>query len=121
MKNGSAVLVGGFIGESMRAALGLLLTAPLATLAVNLAGTFVLSFWTYWGIKRGGCPTWFNLGLGTGLIGAFTTFSTMSTTTVKLMQASPLIGILYLTATALGGLLMAGLGLWLAKKVGERA
>ncbi len=28
MKNGSAVLVGGFIGGSMRAALGLLLTGP---------------------------------------------------------------------------------------------
>lgn len=53
MKNGSAVLIGGFSGGILRAALGLVVVTPIATLLVNLVGAFLLSFWTYWGIERG--------------------------------------------------------------------
>lgn len=35
MKNGSAVLIGGFGGGILRAALGLVVVTPIATLLVN--------------------------------------------------------------------------------------
>lgn len=117
MKNGSAVLIGGFGGGILRAALGLVVGTPIATLLVNLVGAFLLSFWTYWGIERGAFPRWVNLGVGTGLIGAFTTFSTMSTVTVGLLSTNVVLGLAYLLVTAVAGLAMAGLGFWLVKKV----
>lgn len=119
MKNGSAVLIGGFSGGILRAALGLVVVPPIATLLVNLVGAFLLSFWMYWGIERGAFPSWVNLGVGTGLIGAFTTFSTMSTVTVGLLSTNVALGLAYLLVTAVAGLAMAGLGFWLAKKVGK--
>ena len=63
MKNGSAVLIGGFSGGILRAALGLVVVTPIATLLVNLVGAFLLSFWTYWGIERGASPSWASVAL----------------------------------------------------------
>ena len=119
MKNGSAVLIGGFSGGILRAALGLVVVTPIATLLVNLVGAFLLSFWTYWGIERGAFPSWVNLGVGTGLIGAFTTFSTMSTVTVGLLSTNVVLGLAYLLVTAVAGLAMAGLAFGSLRKWGR--
>ena len=56
MKNGSAVLIGGFSGGILRAALGLVVVTPIATLLVNLVGAFLLSFWTYWALNGAPFP-----------------------------------------------------------------
>ena len=114
MKNGSAVLIGGFSGGILRAALGLVVVSPIAILLVNLVGAFLLSFWTYWGIERGAFPSWVNLGVGTGLIGAFTTFSTFNVELISLFdEGRKGAALLYITSSYLGGLLLAWLGMQL--------
>jgi CrcB protein len=56
--------------------------------------------------------------LGSGFVGAFTTFSTFSVESVRLAETAEwrALGI-YLAATLAGGLAAAGVGLWLASIV----
>jgi CrcB protein len=84
-------------------------------LAVNLIGAFLLALLTYAVIERNLVADWLSLGLGTGLIGALTTFSTFAVTTITLWAAHPLQAVLYFAGSSLGGLLAAGLGAWLAR------
>jgi fluoride exporter len=58
---------------------------PLGTLAVNVSGSFVLGLLSGLAIYHGlpGTP---RLVLGTGLVGAYTTFSTFSLETVALVE-----------------------------------
>ncbi|WP_242361948.1 fluoride efflux transporter FluC [Limosilactobacillus antri] len=84
-------------------------------LGCNLIGAFLLALLTYAVIERNLVADWLSLGLGTGLIGALTTFSTFAVTTIQLWQARPLQAGLYFIVSGLGGLLAAGLGAWLAR------
>ncbi|EEW54287.1 CrcB family protein [Limosilactobacillus antri] len=84
-------------------------------LGCNLIGAFLLALLTYAVIERNLVADWLSLGLGTGLIGALTTFSTFTVTTIQLWQARPLQAGLYFIVSSLGGLLAAGLGAWLAR------
>ena len=55
-------------------------------------------------------------GIGTGLVGSFTTFSTFSVETVTLIQHETwTLAILYVFLSLFGGLLMS----WLGYKVGD--
>lgn len=90
-------------------------------LVANLLGCFLLAFLTYYVIDRDLLAGWLDAGLGTGLIGAFTTFSSFATATIKLGQGSVLAAGAYFMASALGGLVMAWLGFVLAKRLAERA
>lgn len=83
-------------------------------LTPNLLGSFLLAFLTYITIERGMVADWLSLGLGTGLFGALTTFSTFTVTTITWWQTRPWQAGLYFTVSSGGGLLMAGLGVWLA-------
>lgn len=118
-----AVVVGGMLGTGLRLAVDLLLPhgasdLPLSTLLVNVVGAFALgalvsSVWT-----RPGTPTWAKAGLGTGLLGSFTTFSALigsllSETTLGMWW---LAGV-YLLASLVLGFAAAALGL----RVGHRA
>ncbi|KRM37511.1 fluoride efflux transporter FluC [Limosilactobacillus pontis] len=118
LTNAISVAVFGFAGGVFR---GLLSTAFDANgvLVANLLGCFLLAFLTYYVIERDLLAGWLNAGLGTGLIGAFTTFSSFSTTTIKLTQHSPLLGGAYLLVSMVGGLAMAGLGMTLARRLGR--
>lgn len=79
----------------------------------------MLAFLTYYVIERDLLAGWLNAGLGTGLIGAFTTFSSFTTTTIKLGQHSLLGAGVYLLLSMVGGLVMAGLGMLLARRLGR--
>ena len=79
---------------------------------------FLLSFITFFVIKRAKWPSWLTTGLGTGMIGALTTFSTFSFETVAfLQQGAVLIGVTYWLANLCGGLLFAALGCALGGKL----
>ena len=76
-----AVAVGGFCGAALRVGLGLWFPDapgfPATTLAINVAGTAALAALTsYWQITRR-APGWLRAGVGTGFLGAFTTFSAL--------------------------------------------
>jgi len=58
---------------------------PLGILVVNLSGCLVLGLLTGAGLHHGISATWVTVA-GTGLIGAYTTFSTFTFDTVRLTQ-----------------------------------
>lgn len=75
-----AVAVGGVIGTGLRFALDTLIphqdtTFPLSTLLINVIGSFALGTLasTLW--MRSRTPNWLKVGVGTGIVGSFTTFS----------------------------------------------
>lgn len=112
-----SVAGGGFLGGIARYWLSLHFTNS-GILIANLGGCFLLSFLTYYVIERGLLANWLNAGLGTGFIGAFTTFSSFATTTIN--YSSPWSGLGYFLLSAIGGLALALLGFIVAKQCGVK-
>ncbi|MFY4776431.1 fluoride efflux transporter CrcB [Metabacillus sp. RGM 3146] len=84
---------------------------PLSTLVINLIGPFILGWITTYLGKLPQFHPALVTGIGTGLIGSFTTFSAFSVETVKLIQASEWgTAILYVLLSLWGGLAMAWAG-----------
>lgn len=88
---------------------------PLATIVVNVSGSLLLGVLTGLGLAHLASDE-LVLVLGTGLLGGYTTFSTASVETVRLLQAGRCAASL---ATSLGMLVAAvtaaGAGLWLGQ------
>ena len=112
-----SVSIGGFLGGITRYELSVLLGGD-GILYANLIGSFLLAFITYYFIERGLLAAWLNAGIGTGFIGAFTTFSSLATTIVKLESQGVIASIGYFLVSSLGGLALALLGFMLARKYG---
>ena len=112
-----SVSIGGFLGGITRYELSVLLGGD-GILYANLIGSFLLAFITYYFIERGLLAAWLNAGIGTGFIGAFTTFSSLATTIVKLESQGVIASIGYFLVSSLGGLVLALLGFMLARKYG---
>ncbi|MFQ6725906.1 CrcB family protein [Limosilactobacillus reuteri] len=112
-----SVAIGGFLGGITRYKLSVLLGGD-GILYANLIGSFLLAFITYYFIERGLLAAWLNAGIGTGFIGAFTTFSSLATTIVKLESQGIIASIGYFLVSSLGGLALALLGFMLARKYG---
>ena len=84
---------------------------PVSTLTVNLIGSLLLGILT--GLKLQSNVT---LLLGTGFLGAFTTFSTLSFEMVKMMQSKQKNKcIIYLFSTYVGGISIAYIGFLIGK------
>ncbi|WP_002144960.1 fluoride efflux transporter CrcB [Bacillus cereus] len=123
--------IAGILGALSRYYLGLTIdmfwhhSLPFATLMINLIGCFLLAWLTTYIARLNILPSEVITGIGTGFIGSFTTFSTFSVETVKLINHSELgIAFLYVLCSMLGGLIMSGLGyklgdLSLQKRLGE--
>nr|KGA07570.1 MAG: hypothetical protein GM42_1320 [actinobacterium acMicro-1] len=79
-----AVALGGVLGTGARWGVDALLptaspgTLSVSTIVVNVVGSFVLGLLvaTLW--WRPGVPLWLKAGVGTGLLGSFTTFSAIT-------------------------------------------
>lgn len=115
-----AVLIGGFFGAILRYGVGLLLPMtdgfPLGTLLINLAGSLFLAWLFTITSQRIKLHPLLILGLGTGLTGAFTTFSTFSLETLTLLEAGRyLSAVLYVLLSLCGGIGFAFLGFTLGK------
>jgi CrcB protein len=92
---------------------------PLGTLLVNYAGCFALGWFSAWAAAQPRLPVWVRVGLGTGFVGSFTTFSTFSVETIGLFQAHrEALGLLYVALSLAGGLAFASAGLALAERKG---
>ena len=96
-----SVAIGGFLGGITRYELSALLGGD-GILYANLIGSFLLAFITYYFIERGLLAAWLNAGIGTGFIGAFTTFSSLATTIVKLESQGVIASIGYFLVSSLG-------------------
>lgn len=82
---------------------------PFGTLVVNVVGSAVLGALV--AAASAGDPTELELLLGTGFCGAFTTYSTFSYETVRLLQERDrLVGVLNALGSLVAGLLAVGAG-----------
>lgn len=107
--------IAGMLGAILRYLIGLLLFTntlfPFATLIVNLIGSFLLAWLTTNLFKKLSISPALKTAIGTGFIGSFTTFSTVSVETVELFENGKiLMGVLYIFVSIVGGILMSRLG-----------
>jgi len=92
----AAVAIGGAAGAVMRwlVASGVQKMAggsfPWGTFAVNALGSFLLGFLFVWLIERSTASELLRLAITVGFLGAFTTFSTYSLESVRLLQEGAL-------------------------------
>lgn len=111
------VALGGAFGAGARFALGGWLTErwgasfPWHTFAINVGGAFLLGLLMALSLERGAVsPSW-RLFLGTGVLGGFTTFSTLSYESIALMaEGSAAHGLANMFGSGVAGLVAAWLG-----------
>jgi CrcB protein len=121
-----AVAVGGLIGTGLRLAFDLAFPHgdgefPVETLIVNLTGAFALG-WLVGGVwTRPSTPTWLKAGLGSGLIGSFTTLSAvMASLLVLAREHEGWLATAYLLVSVVGGLALAAAGLRVGSLIAHR-
>ncbi len=90
---------------------------PYGTLAVNVAGSFLLGVVLQVGLTTGQLSPTLRLALGTGVMGGFTTYSTFNYETLKLLEERSYgVALLNVTVTLLGCLVAGVLGITLARR-----
>jgi len=112
---------GGFLGAITRYLLSLWVDArmetpfPVATLLINVTGSFILG--TLSGVLEfSTLPAEIRLTLGVGFVGAYTTFSTFTYETLRLVEAGNAgLAFAYVAASIVVGLAAAMLGLALGR------
>ncbi|PLX80791.1 MAG: fluoride efflux transporter CrcB [Desulfuromonas sp.] len=63
---------------------------PFGTMAVNILGSLLLGFLMEWGLRSSLMSPEIRMGIATGFMGGFTTFSTFSYETVRLLEEGSL-------------------------------
>lgn len=116
MKDFIPVLIGGVIGTALRVGADTVFSllvpqAYLSVLWINILGSFMLGalvagLWT-----RAKTPSWIKTGIGTGVLGAFTTFSGVMMLIVTAGNALMSMWIMFISL--LTSLAAAWFGLWL--------
>ncbi len=121
-----AVALGGIIGALLRETIELMLSPnltdhiPIATMLINWSGSLVLAWFYTKTIWHWRVPQWFRVGVGTGIIGAFTTFSTFSVEADTLISQNIALGFMYIVSSVVGGLGFSWIGLRLAGEKAEK-
>lgn len=120
------IFLGGCAGGLARYGLGLALPPadgwPWGTLTANTLGAFLLGVLLVVLLERGTAPPWVRAGLGTGLLGAFTTMSGVALTVDTLaLDGRVAAAAGFLTASMLAGLVAAACGLLLGRAVVARS
>jgi CrcB protein len=107
----AAVVAGAGIGGGLRYALGGWIAErwgasfPWGTFIVNVSGAFLLGVVMTLSVERSLIPPAWRLFLGVGILGGYTTFSTLSYESVALMQRGLMMqGALNMFGSALAGL-----------------
>lgn len=95
---------------------------PVGTLAINIAGSFLIGIVAeYWAIKSG-LPQPVRLFLTTGIIGGFTTFSAFSLETALLWErGQSLAAAAYVAASVVLSIGALFGGLWLVRVLSSRS
>ena len=121
-----AVAVGGLFGTGLRLACDLAFPHadgefPVETLIVNLVGAFALG-WLAGGLwTRPSTPTWLKAGIGSGVLGSFTTLSAvMAALIVLTREGETWTAAAYLLVSVVGGLGLAAAGLRIGSLIAHR-
>lgn len=117
-----SILLFGAFGAASRYGISLLIPHddpagwPWATFLINVLGSLALGVTLAFAVRNNLSMVW-REGLGTGFLGAFTTFSAYSMETVKLVQSgSVLLAVLYAFSSILLGVCAALAGMIAARK-----
>lgn len=121
----AAVIVGAAVGTTGRALLGHALPTadgaiPWATLLANIVGAFLLGILVDWIARIGDVGGWrlARMGLGTGVMGGFTTYSAFAVETTRLLEGGHVwAGLAYPVGSLLLGIVAAGLGMWVGGRL----
>lgn len=124
MKQLLAIAAGGAIGASLRWLLAGSIQRmaggpfPWGTFVVNVLGSFLLGFLFVYLIERSSAGELMRLALTIGLLGAFTTFSTFSFESLRLIQSGALLlAITNVLGQVIVCLIMTWLGVQLARLI----
>jgi CrcB protein len=123
----AAVFAGGAVGTLARALLGTVLPVtpaqwPWPTFAVNVAGAFLLGYFTTRLQERLPLSSYRRPALGTGLCGGLTTFSTMQVEIVKMLDGRHLgLAVGYAAASIAAGYAAVQVATALTRRVRVRA
>ncbi|MCY9806496.1 CrcB family protein [Lentilactobacillus senioris] len=94
---------------------------PVATLLVNLVGCFLLAFISHYVGEVSKLPSSVIVGMGTGFVGAMTTFSTFSNETLQMFLHHQYgLAFMYDGISLFGGLLISWTAIWLSRQLVER-
>lgn len=124
----AAIGAGGVVGTLLRAGAGALRPeaagrVPTTTLAVNLVGALVLGLLLGLFARRetaAGHPRVLRLALGTGVMGALTTHSTLMVQAARLLRGGhAAAGAGYLLVSAAAGIALAAAGLAVGARLGR--
>lgn len=90
---------------------------PLATLLINVTGSFILGFFATFAVERASLDALWRLLVITGFLGAYTTFSTFEYETQRLGESGAVwLGALNLVASVAAGFAAVQLGILLARR-----
>lgn len=112
--------IGGFIGGALRESVELIFqnATPLGTLVINLTGTFVTVLATQVLVQKLNLLTQSQINfIFVGVIGAYTTYSTLM---LELTKLSMMTAFIYWTISIIGGILMVYLAQWVGEKVNQK-
>ena len=118
----AAIFAGGFIGAVARAELATALpsdpgTWPWATFVVNVAGAFLVGYFTTRLQERLPLSSYRRPLLGTGFCGGLTTFSTMQVELLQMIDANDLgLATAYALASIVAGFLAVALATTLVRR-----
>lgn len=119
VKNYLSIFVFAFLGGITRAFLNYYF-GFYGTFWGNIIGCFLLAFSTYFFLQFKDFYEWLSVGLGTGFIGAFTTFSTFNLDSLKMLENGLIsTAAIYLLSSIIFGFIFAYLGENLGISVGK--
>jgi CrcB protein len=117
------VAAGGAAGAVARYAMTLFVATfwksdfPLATLMINVSGSFILGFFSTFAAERAPIDPLWRLLIATGFVGAYTTFSTFEYETERLAANGAIAwGVLNVVSSVLAGFIAVRLGVVLARR-----
>ena len=119
-----AIAIGGIIGCCVRYGITGPIQAifgksfPVATLFINVLGSFLMGFLFIFTLERMSIPPALRAGILVGGLGGFTTFSTFSMEILQLVEAGEMLKAgMYIALSVILGVLAAFLGVYWARSL----